>query len=217
MLQRARERSAKASRLRSLVIRASYGEARRSAVGAKAARYVAPSDVSRAIQFVRADIRALPFVDRTFGMVLAPYGMLQSLLTDADLALTLASTARVLRPGGLFGIDLVPDVPRWAEYRNRVQLRGRAGHGAHLTLVESVRHMRRRRLTIFEQRYLERRNGRTREHRFELTFRTVSVPEMARRLAHAGFRVEAVLGDYRNQPWDERADVWIILATKCRS
>src|SRR5213082_1248165 len=65
MLRRARERSAKAS------------------------RYVPPSrDVppppsraaqrfSGALQFVRADIRALPFADRTFGMVLAPYGMLQ--------------------------------------------------------------------------------------------------------------------------------------------
>ena len=170
--------------------------------------------MSGAIQFVRADIRALPFLDRTFGMVLAPYGMLQSLLTDADLARTLASTARVLRPGGLFGIDLVPDVPRWAEYRNRVQLRGRAGHGAHLTLVESVRHVRRRHLTIFEQRYLERRNGRTHEHRFELTFRTLPFREMTDRVESAGFAIEAVLGDYQGRPWDERADVWIILARR---
>jgi hypothetical protein len=37
---------------------------------------------------------------------------------------------------------------------------------------------------------------------------------MARRLARAGFSVETVLGDYRGRPWDERADVWIILAKK---
>ena len=54
-----------------------------------------------------------------------------------DLADTLASVARVVSRGGLFGIDLVPDVPKWREYRNRVQLRGKAG-GAHLTLIESV-------------------------------------------------------------------------------
>ena len=40
---------------------------------------------------------------------------------------TLASVARVVAPGGTFGIDLVPDVPKWREYENRVQLRGRAG------------------------------------------------------------------------------------------
>jgi hypothetical protein len=37
---------------------------------------------------------------------------------------------------------------------------------------------------------------------------------MAKRLEAAGFAVEAVLGDYRGRPWDERADVWIILAKK---
>jgi plasmid replication initiation protein len=37
---------------------------------------------------------------------------------------------------------------------------------------------------------------------------------MTRRLEGAGFEIEAVLGDYRGGPWDERADVWIILARK---
>jgi hypothetical protein len=30
----------------------------------------------------------------------------------------------------------------------------------------------------------------------------------------AGFRIQAILGDYQGGPWDERADVWIILAQK---
>ena len=34
------------------------------------------------------------------------------------------------------------------------------------------------------------------------------------RLEKAGFRIEAVLGDYRGGPWDERADVWIMLARR---
>ena len=83
----------------------------------------------------------------------------------------------MLRPGGTFGIDLVPDVPNWREYENRVQLRGRAG-GAQLTLIESVRQDPKRRLTTFEQKYVERRGDRTREHRFDLTFRTLSVRQM---------------------------------------
>jgi ubiquinone/menaquinone biosynthesis C-methylase UbiE len=168
---------------------------------------------TNSLRLVRGDIRALPFAARSFSMVLAPYGILQSLTKPRDLAATLASVARVVERGGSFGIDLVPDVPKWREYSNKVQLRGRSG-GADLTLVESVRQDRRRRLTTFEQRYVERRNGRTRDHCFELVFRTVSVPEMSRQLERAGFRVEAILGDYQGRAWDERADVWIILAKR---
>jgi SAM-dependent methyltransferase len=147
-------------------------------------------------------------------MVLAPYGVLQSLLHDRDLASALASAARVLRPGGTFGIDLVPDVPNWREYRGRVQLRGPAAGGAHLTLVESVCHDRRRRLTRFDERYLVRKNGRIVERRFALTFRTLTIRQMIVRLEHSGFDVESVLGDYHGRRWDERADVWIILARR---
>jgi ubiquinone/menaquinone biosynthesis C-methylase UbiE len=164
--------------------------------------------------FVRADIRTLPFRRGRFAIVLAPYGILQSLTRETDLAATLASVARVLQRGGTFGIDLVPDVPNWREYRNKVQLQGKATGGAQLTLVESVRQDPRRRLTTFEQRYLVRRGRQTTTHRFELTFRTLSVPQMTRRLECAGFSVETVLGDYRGRPWDDRADVWIILAKK---
>jgi ubiquinone/menaquinone biosynthesis C-methylase UbiE len=192
MLQRARERSAKASR------------------SIRASRSI---QASRSVRFIRADIRALPFSDRAFPMVIAPYGILQSLIRPNDLTATLASVARVVTRGAVFGIDLVPDVPNWREYRDRVQLRGRNG-GAHLTLVESVSQDRKRSLTTFEQRYIERRGRETREHRFELTFRTLTVPQMTRRLERAGFAVESVLGDYRGRSWDARADVWIILAKR---
>jgi SAM-dependent methyltransferase len=174
----------------------------------------ARSRVPARSRLVRGDIRALPFPRAAFAAVMAPYGILQSLTRDRDLAAALRSVAGVLRPGGLFGIDLVPDVPKWREYSDRVQLRGRAAGGAHLTLVESVRQDRRRHLTTFEQRYLVRRRGTTAEHRFVLTFRTLSVPQMVRRLAAAGLGVDAVLGDYRGAPWDDRADVWLIVAKK---
>jgi SAM-dependent methyltransferase len=165
-------------------------------------------------QLVRGDIRTLPFASGAFQMVLAPYGILQSLVRDRDLAATLDAVARVMPPGGTFGIDLVPDVPNWREYSNRIQLRGKAAGGAHLTLVESVRQDRARRLTTFEQRYIVRRGRHNAEHRFELTFRTLSVRQMTRRLERAGFTIETVLGDYQGRPWDARADVWIILAKK---
>ena len=107
----------------------------------------------------------------------------------------------------------MPDLPRWAEYSRRTSLRGRHARGT-LTLVESVRQEQRRGLTIFDQEYVERRGRARRIHRFELTFRTLSVPQMSRRLERAGFSIDAVLGDYQGGPWDERADTWVILARK---
>jgi SAM-dependent methyltransferase len=166
-------------------------------------------------RFVRGDIRNLPFRARPgFGLVLAPYGMLQSLTRERDLAATLASVRRVLRRDGVFGIDLVPDLPRWPEYKRRVTLSGSRDARTHLTLRETVRQDTRRRLTMFDQEYVERRGGARQVHRFALTFRTLSVPQMGRRLEKAGFRVRAVLGDYQGGPWHPEADVWIILASR---
>jgi len=163
---------------------------------------------------LRGDIRQLPFRRRTrFDLVMAPYGMLQSLTTDRDLRLTLDAVGTVVRRGGLFAIDLVPDLPRWAEYDRRVSLAGRRGRGQ-VRLTESVRQDRAKGLTIFDQEYEERRGGRRLSKRFSLTFRTISVAAMRRRLERAGFEIDAVLGDYDGGPFDARADVWIILARK---
>jgi ubiquinone/menaquinone biosynthesis C-methylase UbiE len=167
------------------------------------------------LTLVRGDIRDLPFTRRTrFSAVLAAYGILQSLTRERDLTRTLAAVARVLPQGGLFAIDVVPDLPKWDEYRNRISLSGRHGRHSTLTLVETVRQDRAKRLTIFDQEYRERRGDQRRVHRFSLTFRTLTVPQMRRRLERAGFKVLAVLGDYQGGPWDPRADVWIILAAK---
>jgi ubiquinone/menaquinone biosynthesis C-methylase UbiE len=166
--------------------------------------------------WLRGDIRVLPFRrSARFDLVMAPYGILQSLVREADLQATLASVARVLRRGGMFGIDLVPDLPVWKEYRDRVRFRGlRRGGKSRITLIESVRQDRARKLTIFDQQYIEQRGAARRARRFSLVFRTLTVPQMTRRLEHAGFRIDAVLGDYSGQPWDRRADVWLILAEK---
>jgi ubiquinone/menaquinone biosynthesis C-methylase UbiE len=163
---------------------------------------------------LRGDIRHLPFRRRVrFELVMAPYGILQSLTREKDLRATLGEVARVLRRGGLFAIDLVPDLPRWSEYEQRVSLAGRRGRG-HVTLTESVRQDRRQRLTIFDQEYEERRGRERSVRRFSLTFRTLSVPQMRSRLEAAGFGIDAVLGDYKGGPWDPRADVWVVLARR---
>jgi SAM-dependent methyltransferase len=163
---------------------------------------------------VRGDVRSLPFRPRTFGVVLAPYGMLQSLVRDDDLEAALDDAARVLRTGGLLGVDLVPDLARWDEYGRQERMRGRGPDGSIVTLIESVRQDRGRGLTIFDEEFVERRGRRTSTRRFSLTFRTRTMGATRARLERAGFGIEAVLGDYQGGPWDRRADVWIVLARR---
>jgi ubiquinone/menaquinone biosynthesis C-methylase UbiE len=166
------------------------------------------------IRLVRGDIRHLPFPPRTFPLVIAPYGILQSLLRERDLAATLSAVAGVLRPGGTFGLELVADLPSWKEYSGRLSMRGRRPNGTRVALIESVRQDRPRRLTIFEQEFVERRGREVRRQRFTLSFRTLTVRQMTGRLEKAGLEVTALLGDYRGGPWDPRADAWIILARR---
>ena len=96
---------------------------------ARARRRVVRARLHSQVRLVRGDIRVLPFRPRHFALVMAPYGILQSLTREHDLAATLASVARVLPKGGRFGIDLVPDLPAWDEYEDRKTLAGRMGRG----------------------------------------------------------------------------------------
>jgi SAM-dependent methyltransferase len=204
---------------------------RSEAMLSRARARVRRSRTAGRIDLIRGDIRHLPFAGRlpgasrrarargrmaAFPLVMAPYGVLQSLLREKDLAAALASVHDVLEPGGTFGLELVADLPSWEEYRKRVSLTGwrqRKG-GAHVTLVETVRQDRARHLTIFDQEFTERVGRRKQTRRFSLTFRTLSVPQMVRRLEKAGFDVTALLGDYRGGAWDARAEVWVILARR---
>jgi hypothetical protein len=145
---------------------------------------------------------------------MAPYGVLQSLLRERDLSATLRAVHAALRAGGRLVVELVADLPRWDEYRNATRLRGwRPGRKTHVTLVESVRQDRARGLTIFEQEFVERRGAARASRRFELSFRTLSVPQMRRRLETAGFHVTA-LGSYDGDPWTKDADTWVVIAEK---
>jgi len=173
------------------------------------------ADLGARPRLVRGDIRHLPFLDAHFAAVVAPYGILQSLLRDGDLRATLESVARILRRGGRFGIDLVPDVPKWREYRRRVSLVGRLGRtGPLVTLIESVRQDAARRLTIFDHEYVVGWGRQRNVRQFTVTFRTLPIAAMVRRLGRAGFEVDGHLGGYAGQPLGEDSDTWLLTATK---
>jgi len=167
------------------------------------------------VKLIRGDIRHLPFPEKSFDLVMAPYGILQSLLDERLLAATLKDVRRVLTRKGTLGLELVADLPAWDEYSNRTTFRSQRGpNGKPIILIESVRQDRRKHLTWFEQEFVEGRGKSATRKKFTLAFRTLSVPQMVQRLEKAGLEVSALLGDYQGGPWDLRADVWIILAQR---
>ena len=186
---------------------------------ARARMRVGRAKLQGRIQLIRGDIRHLPFPDRSFPLVMAPYGILQSLLDEKLLSDTLKDVRRVLAKNGTFGLELVADLPAWDEYANRTTLRGARGpHGKPIALVESVKQDRRNHITRFVQTFVEGRGKGATRKTFSIAFRTLNVPQMVQRLEKAGLEVTALLGDYQGGPWDLRAEVWIILArTKGRS
>jgi ubiquinone/menaquinone biosynthesis C-methylase UbiE len=167
------------------------------------------------LQLIRGDIRHLPFPNRSFSLVMAPYGILQSLLDEALLAATLKDVCRVLSRDGVFGLELVADLPAWEEFSGKVTFRSPRGpHGTPIRLIESVTQDRRKHITRFDQEFVEGRGKTATRKRFQIAFRTLSVPQMVKRLETAGLEVAALLGDYQGGPWDLRADAWIILARR---
>jgi SAM-dependent methyltransferase len=182
----------------------------------RARRRLRRAGLARRVCLIRGDIRSLPFRRQgPFRLVMAPYGVLQSLLRDRDLRETLDAVRSALRPGGTVAIDLVPELPRWGEYDRRVSLRGRRrGGAASIILIESVRQDQARRLTIFDQEFTERRGQESIVRRFELAFRTLSVRQMSARLRKAGFTIESVSGDYTGGAWHPEADTGLVVARR---
>ena len=149
----------------------------------------------------------------SFPLVIAPYGILQSLLRERDLAARSTAVAAVLAPGGVFGLELVADLPAWQEYTKRVSLRGRRANGTRITLIESVRQDRATQADVLRtgiRRAPGPRGDAASSSRCR--FAPLSVPQMARAAGEGRPRGDRLLGDYRGGPWDSRAEAWIILA-----
>jgi SAM-dependent methyltransferase len=190
---------------------------RSAAMLARAALHLGRARVGRRVRLIRGDVTTLPVRSNRVRAVLAPYGILQSLLSDRALAATLDSVFRVLAPGGRFGLELVPDVPRWRETDRRVGLIGLDGpNGRPVTLIETVRQDRARRVTTFEHEFLEGTGRSQRSLRFTIRFRTLRVSAMLRRLERAGFVVEGTYGGYRGEAWTETSDTWLVVTRKPR-
>jgi len=162
---------------------------------------------------LRGDMRHLPLADASIACVVAGYGVLQSLTSDADLDATLRDVARVLAPGGRFGLDLVPDLARWQTYQKQTRFRGTL-RGRPVALVESVRQDRANGLTMFDEEFRVGRGSRTERHTFTLTFRTLPMDQLLARLSASGLAVTDISGSYGGSVWHPEADVWLVTGKK---
>ena len=165
------------------------------------------------LRLVRSDIQALPFAPDSFEMVIAPYGVMQSMPGADALAAALRSIANALTTGGSVWIDVAVEVPRWPEYRNRVRWRQPKHSTRDATLVESVRQDRARRMTTFRQVYTQRRRSGTVKRDFELCFYTPSLSQLRRQLAAAGLAMEPPR-DYEGRVWHSRSETLVVRARK---
>ena len=108
---------------------------------------------------------------------MAPYGILQSLLDEKLLSATLKEVHRVMTRNGIFGLELVADLPAWDEYSKRTSLRGKRGpNGKPIALIESVKQDRRNHITRFEQEFVEGRGKSATRKKFTIAFRTALGP-----------------------------------------
>ena len=72
------------------------------------------------VKLIRGDIRHLPFPDKSFPLVMAPYGILQSLLDEKLPVRDVEGRAARADAQRHFGLELVADLPAWDEYSNQV-------------------------------------------------------------------------------------------------
>ena len=146
---------------------------------------------------VRGDIRALPFRRRRVragdGAVRHPAVAAARARSRRDARRGRArARSRAARSASSWCADLpvVEGVPEAGQPARLARRRG----GAHVTLVESVRQDRARSSRSSTRSSSSGAAARRATHRFALTFRTLSVPQMTRRLEQAGFEVIGAAG-----------------------
>ena len=166
-------------------------------------------------RLVRGDIRSLPFRRRP-GFSPGDGALRHPAVADAREGSHARRSTRSPRPAAAAAcssIDLVPDLPRWDEYQRRTSLSGTRGRGGNADAGRIGAAGPARRPDDLRSRVRATgRDGSGAVHRFSLTFRTLSVPQMSAPPRTRRFPDRGVLGDYLGGPWDERSDVWVIIA-----
>lgn len=144
---------------------------------------------SRAL-LVRGDMRALPFRDRSFGLVVNLFTSFGYFRSDAEHGLVVRQVARVLEPGGRFVLD----------YLNADEVRRTLRRDSEV-ITEGGTAARVRRRFSEEGRYVVKEIELRAENRsFQERVRLFSAPELETLLRDAGLEVTERFGDYDGRP-----------------
>lgn len=154
-------------------------------------------------RLVRGDIRALPYRDSTFDLVVNLFTSFGYFETDQEHELVIRDLARVIAPRGVFVLDYLN-----AE-RTRKQL---------VPYDESIiggRVLEQRREITGGGRFVVKRISLKNEGReFVERVRLFSRPELEGMLERAGFRIEESYGDYGGEPLTEASPRVILFASR---
>lgn len=173
-----------------------------------------------ALELVHADMAAPDLLgERRFDRVIIPHGGLFCLLDDAALRATLANAARLLAPGGAlildtwaadaFHRDAEPEdqAESWLERVKTVELEGETWE----VLERSRWDKPAQRLDVT---YLHVQVGEEEAVEGVLRQRYVTSEQLRARLREAGFRDLAFASGFAGEPWDDEADLMVVIARR---
>jgi SAM-dependent methyltransferase len=175
--------------------------------------------LSPCVQLLRKDLRTFQIEEREFDFVYCVSNTLMHLPTQEDQLAVLTNAARHLRTGGRLLIDLFsPDIIRLAEISGVQELADRwidEDSGAQV-FKWSVRHLDvahqlQETLFLYEEIFPD---GRVQKQAIPFTLRFLWPSEGKLLLQMAGFRIEAIYGDFDGNPYDDSSERLIYLARK---
>jgi ubiquinone/menaquinone biosynthesis C-methylase UbiE len=153
--------------------------------------------------YIRGDMRALPFADDSFGLVVNLFTSFGYFDSDAQHLRVLAEVARVTCPGGTFVLD----------YLNAEEVRR--------TLIPSDervvdgRTVRQQRRISPDGRYVEKTITAERcDQTYQERVRLFGPDQLQMMLEESGFAVVDRCGDYDGSPWTEESPRLILFAER---
>ena len=153
--------------------------------------------------YVRGDMRALPFADHAFGLVVNLFTSFGYFDTDAQHLRVLAEVARVTRRGGVFVMDYfnADEVRRTLTPSSETEINGRI--------------VRQHRAISSDGRYVEKQISATDcDSTFTERVRLFTKDDLIMMFEESGFGITRVLGNYDGTNWEPRSPRVLIFAER---
>jgi len=153
--------------------------------------------------YVRADMRALPFADESFDLVVNLFTSFGYFENDGEEARVLSCVRTAMRPGGTLVIDFL----NASQVRNElVPYDERVENGITIEQTRTI---------TPDDRFVEKTiRLRERGKEYIERVRLLSASDLERMLTNAGFEVEKLFGDYGGGSWLEDSPRTILFASR---